>query len=149
MVMNESTYGLVSRLGYEWHDMGNIVRALTHSSYGNIYRVPHNERYEFLGDSVLDLASADYLMAMYPEGREGLLSQKRERLVRSSTLSRHARRFGVGPALRVGNEALRSVDSVLADAFEAVVGALYIDCHSIDTARYWLVEWDVLVAEDA
>lgn len=128
-------------LGYWWQDPFLLREALVHSSYGNTYSEPHSQRLELLGDSVLDLVSAEWLMAQYPGANEGFLSQAREALVRESALADLARRIELGRALIVkpGNEYLRSVESVLADAFEAVVGSLYRDSGSLHSVRQGLL----------
>jgi ribonuclease-3 len=128
--------------------VGRLAHALTHSSYGNYHDVPHNERLEFLGDSVLDLATADWLMYRHPNQSEGFMSKRRAELVQATTLTGHARRLGIDRAIRVGPKAeyLRNVDSVLADALEAIVGALYKDCNrDLGLVTRWLREWGVLV----
>ena len=134
------------RLGYDWCDETILRQALTHSSYGNAHGEPHSERIEFLGDSVLDLVTAEWLMAKYPGQREGFMSQQRALMVQKNTLSRHAVRLGIDQAILLGakDDYLRKVDSVLADAFEAVVGALYQDCRSIQVVRVYLLDWNVL-----
>lgn len=128
-------------LGYWWQDPFLLREALVHSSYGNAYAEPHSQRLELLGDSVLDLISAEWLLAQYPKADEGFLSQAREALVRESSLAELARRVELGQALIVkpGNDYLRTVESVLADAFEAVVGSLYRDSNSLHTVRQGLL----------
>lgn len=137
---------LERRLGHDWQDCSLLREALTHSSYGNANSVPHNERLEFLGDSVLDLVSAEWLMAEYPAKREGFMSQRRSELVRTCALAERARALGVGEALLVGHgsDYIRGVESVLADAMEAVVGALYRDCGSIAVVRECVLRWGIL-----
>ena len=134
---------LQKRLGYIWLDQTHIDRALTHSSYGNANGVPHGERDEFLGDSVLDLVTAEWLMAKHPDKREGFMSQRRAEMVCANRLVAHTRALGIDRALLVGSrdQYLLTVDSVLADAFEATVGALYRDCGSLQTVRERLVAW--------
>lgn len=128
-------------LGYEWQYPHLLRQALVHSSYGNAHDEPHSERLEFLGDSVLDLVTAEWLMAQHPDRREGFMSQQRALLVQRDSLSRHSKALGIDRALLVGakSDYLRSVESVLADAFEAVVGALYRDSGSLDAVRRTLL----------
>jgi ribonuclease-3 len=108
-----------------------LVTALTHSSYAAEHDVDSNERLEFLGDAVVDLAVADLIITRYPDLDEGSGSLVRSRVVNEAALARAARHLELGPALRVGrgvkkeNGAERS--SLLADAFEAVVAALYLE----------------------
>lgn len=108
-----------------------LERALQHTSWANeqVPKTEPNERLEFLGDSVLDLLSAEYLMANMPESREGPLSMARANLVRTCALAQRARDIGLGEYLQVGKGAgnLREVESVLADTLEAIIGAAYID----------------------
>ena len=91
----------------------------------------HYERLEFLGDAVLDLAIADLLMRQFPEGKEGLLSKQRASIVNARTLAAKAEEIGVGRHLRLGKGEEKSGGrlkvSILAAAFEAVVGAIYTD----------------------
>lgn len=133
-------------LGYRWRRPGLLREALTHSSWGNLHGEPHNERLEFLGDSVLDLAAADLLMVEHPDRREGFMSQRRESLVRGSTLALHALRLRVDRALRIRNEAQRGNPGILADALEALVGALYRDLGDLPEAVGHLRRWRILHA---
>jgi ribonuclease-3 len=102
-------------------------RLLTHRSAGG----EHNERLEFLGDAVLGFVVTDELFRRFPKAREGELTRLRARLVRASTLAGLARGLDLGGALRLGGGELKSGgrhrDSILADALEAVVGAVYVD----------------------
>jgi ribonuclease-3 len=112
--------------------------ALTHSSYAAEHDVESNERLEFLGDAVVDLAVADLIFTRYPELDEGTGSLVRSRVVNEAALARAARALGLGPALRVGRGVLKENGierpSLLADAFEAVVAALYLE-RDYDTAK--------------
>ena len=108
-----------------------LVTALTHSSYASEHDAESNERLEFLGDAVVDLAIADLIVTRYPELNEGTGSLVRSRVVNEAALANAARRLELGAVLRVGkgvkkeNGAERP--SLLADAFEAVVAALYLE----------------------
>ena len=144
---NESALAeLELRLGYRFNDRDLLREAITHSSHGNEHGTRHNETLEFLGDSVLDLVSAEFLMAKYPQSREGFLSQSRSELVRTCALATRARDLGINEALLVGRRAeyLRSVESVLADAMEAVVGAVYRDSGDLRVVKELAVKWGVL-----
>jgi ribonuclease-3 len=109
-----------------------LVTALTHSSYAAEHEVDSNERLEFLGDAVVDLAIADLIITRHPDLDEGSGSLVRSRVVNEAALARAARHLELGLVLRVGrgvkkeNGAERP--SLLADAFEAVVAALYLEC---------------------
>ena len=113
-------------------------RALTHRSAGR----DNNERLEFLGDAILNFVIAETLYHRIPQGQEGLLTRKRAELVRRETLTECSREIGIGPALRLGLGELKSGgrdrDSILADAFEALVGAYYLDA-GLDECRTWLL----------
>jgi ribonuclease-3 len=131
---------LLLRLGHTFITPEPLATALTHPSWRN--ERPHvtvdNQRLEFLGDLVLGLAMGDILLKRLPESREGELSVLKAQLVRESTLAHAAEQLGVGPALRLGRgeeqRGGRQRPSVLADAFEAVLGAVFIDA-GFDTAR--------------
>ncbi len=118
---------LLGRWNYAFRDPELLTQALTHRSHG----ARNNERLEFLGDAVVNLAMADALYAGFPKLSEGELTRLRVRLVRAETLAAVAREMGLGRLLRLGGGELKSGgfdrDSILADAFEAVIGALYQD----------------------
>jgi ribonuclease-3 len=122
---------LEEKLGYRWKDDSRLIHAFCHTSWANeqLPRQTPNERLEFLGDSALDLISAEYLYVMFPTEREGVLSQTRSKVVRTGALAERARSLGLGDLLFVGKGAdyLREVESVLADTLEAVIGAAYLD----------------------
>ena len=124
---------LEARLGYRFRDREHLLRALTHSSCRarDGQTADNYERLEFLGDTLLGFVVADWLMKDDPEAPEGVLSRRRQTVVRASTLAGAARRLGLGEALRLGPGELRSggrdKPSLLADVFEAVLGAVYVD----------------------
>ena len=127
--MNEE---LESILGVHFQDPGLLRLALTHRSY--IYEAPgegqsSNERLEFLGDSILALVSADFLYRAFPNLTEGELTDVRAVLVRTETLARFARDINLGKYLLVGKgeQHTGGGQRVLASAFEAVLGAIYLD----------------------
>lgn len=141
------TDDLQRRLGYRWSRPALLLEALTHSSYGNARGLPHNERLEFLGDSVLDLACANWLMGRHPDKREGFMAQRREGMVCAVALAERARELGVGRSLllEVRDSALRDNPGVLADALEALVGSLWLDCgRLLSTVTERLLTWGVL-----
>ena len=121
--MRESADGI----DYRFKDPQLLREALTHRSMGD----GHNERLEFLGDSVLNLVIAMRLYERNPEAREGDLSRMRARLVRGSTLGEVAAAIGLGRQIKLGEGELKSGGfrraSILADAFEALLGAIFID----------------------
>jgi ribonuclease-3 len=122
---------LQKELGYAFSDPALLMRALTHVSYGRGKGNSHNETLEFLGDAVLDLAVSDVLMRRFPERSEGDLSKMRAALVNAATLAEKAARLDLGELLRMGKGEERSggrkKKSILAGAFEALLGAVYWD----------------------
>lgn len=122
------------RLDYRFRQEAWLTEALTHASYLNESRLQShgdNERLEFLGDAVLNLAISEYLVEAFPDAAEGELSKLRSSLVSKETLSSVARRLGLGDALRLGRgETItqgRNKSSILADALEAICAAIYLD----------------------
>src|SRR5881397_1370231 len=122
---------LQKELGYRFKDPALLLRCLTHVSYDGKKSEGHNEVLEFLGDAVLDLAVSDLLMRQFPEKSEGDLSRMRAALVNSSVLAGKAMAINFGPLLRLGKGEERSggrhKESILAGAFEALLGAVYLD----------------------
>lgn len=128
--------GLEERIGYTFKDKSLLTTALTHSSYSNEIKVKNktvacNERLEFLGDSVLSLIVSEYLFARYPEYPEGELTRMRAEVVCENALSQNAREIGLGDYLNLGHGEEqnngRDRKSILADAFEALIAAIYLD----------------------
>lgn len=114
-------------LGYQFHDPRLLRQALTHRSHGT----PHNERLEFLGDGVLNCIIAAELYTRFARLQEGELSRLRASLVREQRLHELATRLALGEQLRLGEGELKSGGfrrpSILADALEALIGAVYLD----------------------
>lgn len=137
---------LERHIGHRFHDRDLLERALTHASVGEgAVKVRHYERLEFLGDRVLNLLAAERLMAIYTEAREGEMSRLMAALVNYHACARVARAIGLPDALRFSPSATkvgaRDSDTVLGDACEALIGALYID-GGLDTARaFFLAHW--------
>ncbi|HTT59288.1 MAG TPA: ribonuclease III [Acidimicrobiales bacterium] len=108
-----------------------LLTALTHSSYAAEHDVESNERLEFLGDAVVDLAIADLIVTRHPELNEGSGSLVRSRVVNEAALANAARELDLGAVMRVGRGVKKELGterpSLLADAFEAVVAALYVE----------------------
>ena len=131
--MDTNLLSFQTRLGYVFSDVSLLENALTHSSYSheNKNAVADNERLEFLGDSVLGVVISTLLYQHYPHEKEGVLSAHRQNLVCEATLSTVASRLGIGELLRLGNGELqqngREKKSILADALEAIIAAVYID----------------------
>jgi len=118
---------LEHRLGYVFTDPDLLARALTHRSHQDL----NYERLEFLGDSILSFAIAEYLYHRFPEAREGQLSRLRARIVRRETLAEVAREFGLGDFLIMGSGELKSGgferSSILSDVLEAIIGGIYLE----------------------
>ncbi|HUK02768.1 MAG TPA: ribonuclease III [Steroidobacteraceae bacterium] len=126
---------LRERLGYEPRDANLFASALTHRSSSS----RNNERLEFLGDAVLNLLVAELLFQSYPDADEGDLSRLRARVVSREPLAEVAAGIGLGDELQLGSGELKSGgfrrQSILADALEAVCGALYLDAGLAITTR--------------
>lgn len=124
---------LEKRLGYKFNNIRHLKNALVHSSYANEMRgdVHSNERLEFLGDSVLSIIVAEHIFNKYPNMPEGELTKLRASLVCEKSLCFFSRELGIGEYLLLGKgedkNGGRERDSILADAFEAVLAAIYID----------------------
>lgn len=132
--MNTDLNQLMHNIGYQFKDKRFLVHALTHSSYANeksLRPFSDNERLEFLGDAVLEVVSSDFLYRNYPEMHEGDLSKLRASLVCEPTLAFCAKEIDLGDFIRLGKgedaTGGRMRKSVTSDAFEAVIGAMYLD----------------------
>lgn len=127
-------------LGHGFSDPGLLAQALTHRSAG----APHNERLEFLGDALLGMFIAEVLFARWPKADEGALTRARAQLVRESTLAQVARRMDLGARLRLGPGEMKSGgqrrESILSDALEAVIAAIYLDA-GFDACRRVVLGW--------
>ena len=123
---------LEKRIGYEFHDMKMLMTAMCHSSYANEHRQIHdNERLEFLGDAVLEVSSSDFLFHQYPDMPEGKLTKLRASIVCEPTLALCAREIHLEQYLLLGkgeeHTGGRYRDSIISDAMEALIGAIYLD----------------------
>lgn len=125
---------LEQRIGYRFHDISLLKRALTHSSFTNeqkINRTGDYERLEFLGDAVLELTSSEFLFHEHPEVPEGELTKMRASMVCEPALAFCARDLELGKFIRLGkgeeNTGGRERDSIVSDVMEAVTGAIYLD----------------------
>jgi ribonuclease-3 len=131
-----------SSLGYTFHNPGLLLEALTHTTYSNENPgAPSNQRLEFLGDSVVGMVIASQIFQQFPDLPEGELTKIRAAVVCEPTLAARSRALEVGGHLRFGKgEAVsgRDRESILADAFEAIVGALFLD-GGVDVARRFVL----------
>lgn len=134
---------LCDRLGYHFKDIENLKLALTHRSASS----KHNERLEFLGDAVLGMVVAKILYDNFPMVPEGKLTRMRSSLVKGETLAKLAKSFELSDVLQLGAGELKSGgfsnESILADAFEATIGAIYLESGldtCFDLIKIWFAE---------
>lgn len=130
------------KLGFEFTNIQTLVTALTHRSYVNEHKKStkeHNERLEFLGDAVLELVVTDFLFRNYAEP-EGILTSWRASLVRTESISDAGHKLGFEPLLRMSkgekSGSSRARAQILANAFEAVIGAIYLERGYDDAAAF-------------
>ena len=118
---------LESRVAYTFKNVALLDQSVTHRSFGD----KNNERLEFLGDSILNFVVASALFSRFPDAKEGDLSRLRARLVKQQTLAEIARELDLGGFLTMGSGELKSGgfdrDSILSDAVEAIIGAVFLD----------------------
>ena len=145
--MKEKLSELQQKIGCTFTDVRWLELALRHSSYANEHNLGHegcNERLEFLGDAVLELVSSEYLYDHYPELPEGRLTKLRASLVCEPTLAYDARQFGLENYLLLGKgedaTGGRKRDSVVSDALEAVIGAIFKD-GGFEKARAFILRY--------
>ena len=118
---------LSKKLGYQFNDESLLKQALTHRSF----KGPHNERLEFIGDSLLGMVVAESLYFTFPKANEGELTRMRSQIVKGQTLTAIAKEFELSEWLLLGPGEMKSGgfrrDSILEDAMEAIIGAVYLD----------------------
>lgn len=135
-----SLAALSKRIGYVFKDQNLLLQALTHRSAKGL----HNERLEFLGDSILGFVIAEVLFHKFPKQDEGDLTRMRSSLVKGVTLSKLGREFKLGEHLILGAGELKSGghkrDSILEDAVEAIIGAVYLDSDQ-QTCKRLILGW--------
>ena len=126
--------GLEENLGYEFRDKSLLKSAVSHSSYVTEHNIPRNmcnERLEFLGDSVLETIVRSELCRRFPEEEEGYMTKLKSDIVRCKTLAMVARKLNVGEYLLLGKGEIKAKsyhrDSILENALEAIIGAIFID----------------------
>jgi len=131
---------LSKKLGYDFDNPTLLIQALTHRSA----KGAHNERLEFLGDSILGFIIAEQLFQQFPKENEGDLTRMRSSLVKGVTLAEIARNFDLGQHLILGPGELKSGghrrESILEDAVEAIIGAIYLDSN-IHTCKTLVLSW--------
>lgn len=148
---------LQEKIGYRFHDPDLLLRAVTHSSYANETGAKNhhlfcNERLEFLGDAVLSVLTGEYLYHRFPNGTEGDLTRIRAAAVCEGALASYAEKIGLREYLRLGRGVLNSGGAnnpaLLADAFEALLAAIYLDAgeNGLTRVREFLlpfIQWTV------
>ncbi|MDK2919302.1 MAG: ribonuclease [Candidatus Petromonas sp.] len=154
--MNNTSYNkLEAFIGYEFINKDLLTEALTHSSFANEKKIKsnkYNERLEFLGDSVLGLIISEYLFRNYPELPEGKLTKIRAKIVCEPSLADCAKSIDLGNYLKLGkgeeSTGGRNRTSILADAFEALIGSIYLD-GGMENARKFIMKIMRKIIEDA
>ena len=138
---------LQQKIDYQFKDENLLFTALTHSSYANehkLHKIHHNERLEFLGDAVLEVVSSDFLFKNFPDMAEGQMSKKRASLVCEPTLAMDAREIDLEDFIYLGKgedeTGGRKRDSIVSDAFEALIGAIFLD-GGIEEAKYFILKF--------
>lgn len=148
-----------TKLGFEFKDINLLITALTHRSYVNEHKKSasaHNERLEFLGDAVLELVTSDFLYRNYHQP-EGIMTAWRSALVRTESIGAAGQKLGYDPLVRLSHGekqgSTRAHASILADCFEAVIGAIYLD-QGYDAAakfigQHILTQIDQILADES
>lgn len=138
--MTSNYQRLTAKIGYEFQDEGLLEQALSHRSFSR----KNNERLEFLGDAILNCTIAQALFEQFPNAKEGQMSRLRAHLVKGDTLAEIGREFELGDFLKLGSGELKSGgyrrDSILADAVEAIIGAISLDA-SLAKSQAVLLSW--------
>lgn len=128
-------------IGYDFRDQNLMILAFTHSSYANKNQLKSNQRLEFLGDSVLSLVVSDYIYKKFENYNEGELTRFRAAVVCEKKLAKVATSLNLGSIILMGrSETLshgRQKESILADTFESLVGAIYLDS-GLDSVKFWI-----------
>jgi len=132
-------------LGYHFKKKSLLKEALTHSSFAYENNLPSNERMEFLGDAILELVVSDILYRKYPQAAEGELTEKRASLVNGKKLTVIARKLSLGKFLFLGKgenaQGGRKLSSNLANALEAIIGAIFLDRGLRAATRFIIKVW--------
>ena len=152
--MNNNLKQLETKIGYTFMAKSLLEQAMTHSSYANekhLGKLGCNERLEFLGDAVLELISSDFLFNRFKDNQEGELTKKRASMVCEKSLAYCAREFGLPEHLLLGRgeEMMggRKRDSIVSDALESLIGAIYLD-GGFENARSFVLKFILNDLED-
>ncbi len=136
----QALVSLMERLGYRFKDESLLQLALSHRSVGP----NNNERLEFLGDSIVNFVIAEALYAQFPKAKEGQMSRLRAQMVKGVTLAEVGKELNIGECLRLGTGERKSGgsrrESILADAVEATIGAIYLDS-DMATCQARILDW--------
>ena len=147
--MNNNFNNIEEKLGYKYNNISLLENALTHSSYANEMKargkkIESNERLEFLGDSVLALITSEYIFLKLKSYKEGDLTKVRAAVVCEESLCSFSENLDLGKALYLGNGEIaskgRGRKSILADAFEAILGSIFLD-GGLDAAKTFLLRF--------
>ncbi|MDO4759328.1 MAG: ribonuclease III [Candidatus Saccharibacteria bacterium] len=147
------------KLGFEFQDLNLLITALTHRSYINEHRkstTEHNERLEFLGDAILELVTSDFLYRNYQQP-EGIMTAWRAALVRTESIGEAGEQLGYGPLVRLSKGEKQGSDRahavIMADCFEALIGAIYLDQGYLVAQQFikehLLVKIDQILADES
>lgn len=156
MALGKDVLELQNKISYNFTDVSYLDSAMTHSSYTNEMRsrgikAESNERLEFLGDAVLQLVISQHLYTGYTKYREGALTKMRQALVCEKTLAKIARSIDLGDYINLGNgeetSDCRNRPKILADAFEALIAAVYLDSKAQGSEEYKRVVLSLFEAE--
>ncbi len=143
--MKDSLETLEAKIGYHFKNIELLRTAVTHSSYANEHHCKSYERLEFLGDSVLGFVTAEYLFENYSDLPEGKLTKNRAALVCEKSLCVFSREIGVGDYMRLSHGEIHTGGndrpSILADMFESITAAIYLDSGSLDEARKFILTY--------
>ncbi|TCS39809.1 ribonuclease III [Reinekea marinisedimentorum] len=138
--MKSDYFRLTKSIGYTFQNVELLEQALSHRSYSR----KNNERLEFLGDAILSVTIAQALYDQFPKAKEGQMSRLRAHLVKGETLAELGREFNLGDFIKLGSGELKSGgyrrDSILADAVEAIIGAVNLDS-DLATAQQTILSW--------
>jgi len=139
----EHKMNIEENIGYEFKNKALLEEAMTHTSYANENNVNSNEKLEFLGDSILEFVSSEYLYINYPELQEGELTKVRATVVCEDSLYQVAKKHGFSEYIKVGRSELKSKGNektaILADSVEALIAAIYFD-GGLEAAKKFIIE---------
>jgi ribonuclease-3 len=155
MAIGKNFESLEKKIGYKFSDSSYLENALTHSSYSNEYKlkglsIQSNERLEFLGDAVLEIAISEYLFENFKKYGEGKLTRIRQQLVCEKTLAKIAAKLEIGEYIHLGKgeeNDCRKRPKVLADTLEAIIGAIYLDCKNSSNENYLEIITELFINE--